>query len=115
MKGCPDSDGDGFTDNVDKCPREAETVNNVDDTDGCPDAGKVLVKLTRDRIEILDKVFFDTGKATIKPVSFALLQQVATVLKSHQEITLVRVEGHTDNAGDDDEEPRPLARARTTP
>lgn len=101
LGGCPDSDGDGFTDDKDKCPTEAETVNNVEDDDGCPDKGKVLVSLTTEKIEILEKVFFDTGKSTIKPVSFPLLQQVATVLKSHKEIAAVRVEGHTDNAGED--------------
>jgi len=100
--GCPDTDGDGFTDNVDKCPTEAETVNNVDDTDGCPDQGKVLVNLTKTKIEILDKVFFDSGKATIQAKSFPLLDQVSTVLRSHSELKKVRVEGHTDDQGPDD-------------
>ncbi len=100
--GCPDTDGDGFTDDKDKCPNEAETVNNVDDDDGCPDQGKVLVSLTKDKIEILDKVFFDTGKATIQAKSFPLLDQVATIMRSHKEIAHVRVEGHTDDQGPDD-------------
>jgi outer membrane protein OmpA-like peptidoglycan-associated protein len=100
--GCPDSDGDGFTDNVDTCPKEPETVNNVDDTDGCPDEGKVLVNLTSTKIEILDKVFFNSGKATIQNKSFALLDQVGTVLRNHAELTRVRVEGHTDDQGKDD-------------
>ncbi|HEY1099022.1 MAG TPA: OmpA family protein [Myxococcota bacterium] len=102
LKGCPDSDGDGFTDNVDKCPTEPETVNNVDDEDGCPDEGKVLVTLTKEKIVILDKVFFDTGKATIQKKSHFLLDQVATIVRSHQEIAKVRVEGHTDDVGADD-------------
>jgi len=101
-KGCPDTDGDGFTDNVDKCPNEAETVNNVDDEDGCPDQGKVLVTLTKEKIVILDKVFFDTGKATIQKKSFFLLDQVTTIVRTHQEIAKVRVEGHTDDQGADD-------------
>jgi outer membrane protein OmpA-like peptidoglycan-associated protein len=99
--GCPDTDKDGLTDNVDKCPAEAETVNNVTDDDGCPDEGKALVALTEARIEILEKVFFDTGKATIQARSFALLDQVATVLRNHAELATVRVEGHTDDKGDD--------------
>jgi outer membrane protein OmpA-like peptidoglycan-associated protein len=101
-RGCPDADKDGFTDNIDKCPAEAETVNNVADDDGCPDEGKVLVALTANKIEILDKVFFDSGKATIQEKSFALLDQVATVLRTHAELSRVRVEGHTDDKGDDD-------------
>jgi len=32
-----DSDGDGIPDSVDKCPKEAETINGIDDGDGCPE------------------------------------------------------------------------------
>lgn len=32
-----DSDGDGITDDKDKCPSEAETYNGYEDTDGCYD------------------------------------------------------------------------------
>ncbi len=32
-----DSDGDGFANDVDQCPNEAETVNQYQDYDGCPD------------------------------------------------------------------------------
>jgi outer membrane protein OmpA-like peptidoglycan-associated protein len=99
--GCPDTDKDGLTDDVDRCPADAETVNNVSDDDGCPDEGKALVALTAARIEILDKVFFDTGKATIQARSFPLLDQVATVLRNHAELARVRIEGHTDDKGDD--------------
>jgi outer membrane protein OmpA-like peptidoglycan-associated protein len=97
--GCPDPDNDkdGILDVTDKCPNEAEVVNGVDDTDGCPDQG--LVKLTKAKIEILDKVFFDFNKATIKPQSFELLNQVAFVIKNNPQIKKIRVEGHTDNKG----------------
>ncbi|MBX7116378.1 MAG: OmpA family protein [Myxococcaceae bacterium] len=33
----PDGDNDGVPDKVDRCPTEPETVNGVDDADGCPD------------------------------------------------------------------------------
>ncbi|HTM21031.1 MAG TPA: OmpA family protein [Kofleriaceae bacterium] len=33
----PDGDGDGVPDASDKCPDKAETVNQVDDADGCPE------------------------------------------------------------------------------
>jgi OOP family OmpA-OmpF porin len=33
-----DSDGDGIPDRLDKCPHEKETVNGVEDEDGCPEA-----------------------------------------------------------------------------
>jgi outer membrane protein OmpA-like peptidoglycan-associated protein len=32
-----DSDGDGFLDNADKCPREPEDFDGYEDTDGCPE------------------------------------------------------------------------------
>ena len=37
--GCPatDKDADGIVDSADRCPAEPETVNGVEDTDGCPD------------------------------------------------------------------------------
>ena len=42
---------------------------------------------------------FDTGRATIKPVSNGLLDAVAQVMKDHPELALVEVQGHTDNRG----------------
>ncbi len=101
FKGCPDSDGDGFADQVDKCPNEPEVINGVDDDDGCPDKGKTLVKLTADKIEIKESVYFATGKSAIKERSFNLLNQVSAVLKAHPEIKRCRVEGHTDSRGSD--------------
>jgi outer membrane protein OmpA-like peptidoglycan-associated protein len=101
-RGCPDTDGDGFVDIDDKCPTEPEVINGVEDEDGCPDKGKSAVKLTRDKIEILDKVYFDVNKDTIQARSFSLLDQVASVLKAHPELTTVRVEGHTDSDGKDE-------------
>ena len=101
--GCPDpdNDGDGFLDPDDKCPFEPETINGNQDDDGCPDEGKSKVRVTKTKIEILEKVFFDTNKDTIKPVSYDVLNQVALVLKSYPKITLVRVEGYTDSRGSD--------------
>jgi len=32
-----DADGDGFVDDLDRCPKEPETVNGFEDNDGCPD------------------------------------------------------------------------------
>jgi OmpA-OmpF porin, OOP family len=44
-------------------------------------------------------VLFDLGKTTIRPESGSLLDEIATVLKQHPEITRVVVEGHTDSTG----------------
>jgi large repetitive protein len=88
--GCPDTDGDGFADNVDQCPKQAEVINGIDDEDGCPDKGKSQVKLTG-----------DVNKDIIQKRSYNLLDQVASILKTHPELTKVRVEGHTDADGSD--------------
>ncbi len=100
--GCPefDNDKDGVLDADDKCPLEPEVVNGIDDQDGCPDKGVSSVRITSERIEILQKVFFDNDKDSIKPVSFNLLGQVSAALKAHPEMAKVRVEGHTDRWGD---------------
>ncbi len=102
--GCPDPDNDGdrIADEVDKCPMQPETINGVDDDDGCPDEGKTKVKVTEKKIEILEKVYFDTNKATIKQQSFNVLDQVASVLKIYTQIKKVQIEGHTDSRGRDE-------------
>ncbi|MCO4747042.1 MAG: OmpA family protein [Proteobacteria bacterium] len=56
------------------------------------------VRVSVSKIEILEKVFFNTGKATIKSQSFGLLDEVAQTLKDREDIR-VRVEGHTDSRG----------------
>lgn len=42
---------------------------------------------------------FDTGKATMKPDSAPIIEQIASMMKSAQSLKLA-VEGHTDNVGD---------------
>ncbi|MBU1241918.1 OmpA family protein [Myxococcota bacterium] len=82
---------------VDKCPNEPETYNGNEDEDGCPDELK-LIRVTVQKIELLEKIFFDYNKATIRTQSHALLNEVAKVLKSRPSMT-VRIEGHTDDRG----------------
>ena len=123
--GCPedDNDGDGLVDASDSCPDEAGPKANkgcpdkdrdgdtvVDRLDNCPDepgppenggcAKKQLVVLTEDKIEIKDRIYFKTNSDVIQQKSFALLDNVAAVLREHPQIAKVRVEGHTDNVGD---------------
>ena len=101
--GCPDpdNDGDGILDKVDQCPDLPETKNGYKDDDGCPDINPDLVVVNRDlgKIEIKQKVYFDTGKATIQDRSFPLLDEVAQVLARNPQLTKVVVEGHTDSTG----------------
>src|SRR5439155_18422038 len=90
-----DTDGDGVPDRLDNCPREKGPADNH----GCPKAKKQLVVLREDRIEILDKVYFATGKARIEKRSNKLLDQVAQVLKAHPDLLQLEVQGHTDDQG----------------
>jgi outer membrane protein OmpA-like peptidoglycan-associated protein len=127
--GCPDPDNDkdGIADKIDTCPTDPEDKDNFEDDDGCPDPdndkdgipdkddkcpnepGVVpdgcpkkynLVVVTQNKIELKQTVFFDTNKATIKRVSFALLDDVAQAMKDNPTIK-VDVEGHTDSQGND--------------
>jgi outer membrane protein OmpA-like peptidoglycan-associated protein len=94
--GCPpDTDGDSIRDDKDACPNEKGPADPDPEKNGCPKA----VRVTAGEIVILQQVQFDTGKATIKPVSDALLTEVAEVLAQHLEITQLEVQGHTDNVG----------------
>lgn len=97
--GCPDddNDGDGITDKRDRCPNKPETKNFYQDDDGCPD--KTLARLEEGRIVITDKIYFDSGKATIKPYSYAILRAVAGILQTHPAIQQLSIEGHTDDRG----------------
>jgi outer membrane protein OmpA-like peptidoglycan-associated protein len=61
-----------------------------------------LIEVTRDKIEISDKVYFDTGKATIRPESYPLLDQVLAVLQARTDLLRLRIEGHTDARGSAD-------------
>jgi outer membrane protein OmpA-like peptidoglycan-associated protein len=99
--GCPDPDNDHdrILDANDKCPNEPETYNGFEDEDGCPDKGRVVV--TKGKLEILDKIYFETDKDEIKPVSFPLLDAIAATIKGNPQIQLIEIQGHADERGDD--------------
>jgi outer membrane protein OmpA-like peptidoglycan-associated protein len=59
------------------------------------------VKITHESIQILDMVQFETAKATIKPESFGLLDEVAATILAHPEMAKIEVGGHTDSQGSD--------------
>ncbi len=65
------------------------------------EARKPKVTITREKIEILEMVYFDVGNATIQQRSYALLDQVVKVLKENPNLTKIRIEGHTDSDGSD--------------
>ncbi|MBZ0236302.1 MAG: OmpA family protein [Deltaproteobacteria bacterium] len=125
----PDNDQDGIADRVDQCPDEPEDKDGFEDDDGCPDCDDdkdgvaecpqaldkcpgvtgvppdgcqkyTMIVVTEEKIELKQTVFFDTNKATIKRVSFPLLDEVAQALQDNPTIK-VRIEGHTDSQGSD--------------
>jgi OOP family OmpA-OmpF porin len=97
--GCPDkdADGDGVVDREDNCPDEPGTAKNH----GCKE--KQLVVITEEGLDILDIVYFDTSKAIIQKRSYKLLDNVAAVIIAHPQVGKFRVEGHTDDRGNDDD------------
>ena len=78
-------------------PTSARTSPGPPDNDGCPKKYTQIV-VTQEKIELKQKIFFDTDKATIQPRSFSLLDEIGAVLKSRPTMT-VRIEGHTDSRG----------------
>jgi OmpA-OmpF porin, OOP family len=97
LQGCPatDRDNDTVADHLDNCPNEPGPPDNQ----GCPAAQKQLVVIKQDRIDIKDKIYFDSGQATIQARSNPLMDQMAKVLNEHPEIAKVIIEGHTDDRG----------------
>jgi len=91
----------------DNCPNEPGPASNH----GCPLSKKQLVAVTKEGVQILEKVEFATGKSTIAKKSLGLLDQVAAVLAAHPELGHVEVQGHTDSAGNA-EKNRALSQAR---
>ncbi len=102
--GCPeyDNDRDGIVDRDDECPDIPENFNNFEDGDGCPDSAPPrLVVIEKTHIVIHDKIYFETNKAIIQPISFALVDEIANVMLDNPNILKIQVEGHTDSVGDD--------------
>lgn len=87
-----DSDGDRIADIYDKCPNEPETYNGIEDEDGCPDRGRVIVRASK--IEILDRIYFSRGSADIKPNSLPIADAIVAVMKGNPQIQQVEIQGH---------------------
>lgn len=85
-RGCAlDSDGDGVPDYADKCP--GTPAGAKVDADGC------AVKI------VLQNVTFELNSSVLTGTSMAVLDEVATSLKSRSDIESIQVIGHTDSTG----------------
>jgi len=89
--GCPirDADGDGVEDSIDRCPDVAAGPGGKN---GCP-----MARIAGNKILILEPVNFATDQDVILSESFPVLEEVSQVLKTHPELHLVLIEGHTDS------------------
>jgi len=58
-------------------------------------------KAGKSQILIQGKVVFDTGKATIRPESDSLMQEIIKVIKENPHIKKIAIEGHTSSEGSD--------------
>ncbi len=88
--GCPDADGDNVPDHTDKCPDEKGT------NQGCPDIEKADKEFL---LSAAKNVQFETGKATLKAQSYAILEKVAQIMEKYPRYNL-NIDGHTDDTGD---------------
>lgn len=95
----PDRDGDGYIDPVDQCPDDPEDFDQVEDEDGCPESpppvqvGAMLV--------LTDQILFKFDRDEIEESSYPILDEIRDRLQSFQEVTLIEVQGHTDDVGYD--------------
>lgn len=100
--GCPedDADEDGIGDAEDACPKEPGDKSEIAEKNGCP---QFIRRITgSSEIEILKQVEFATGSARILPRSYPILDEVYRLLSVNTEITLLSIEGHTDDRGSDE-------------
>lgn len=94
----PDADGDGLADDVDLCPNEAGPAKG----DGCPEPAREpepAAAVEGEIIAIDETIQFAMSQAKILEVSFDTLSKLAALLQARPEISLLRIEGHTDSTG----------------
>jgi len=98
--GCPvDSDGDGVPDGIDQCPNTPRDARV--DKSGCPiEVNEKETQLLDTGMIRLNNVNFETGKAALKPESFAALDELGNILTQWPQLQ-IEIGGHTDSRGSD--------------
>lgn len=64
-----------------------------------PAKPKLDFQMENGHLKLPGPVVFESGKAILKPESDAVLDVVKQYLEAKPEVTLLRIEGHTDNVG----------------
>lgn len=93
LAGCPDRDGDGIADRDDRCPDKPGPAANF----GCPEIAPADREILNAAVR---NVQFATNSADLLPSSYAILDQVATLMGRYPDYKLF-ISGHTDSVGDD--------------
>lgn len=99
--GCPetDVDGDSVPDADDHCPMTPGAANATNpECGGCPASACIDASGT---IRILQRIEFENGRDVIRPASLPVLESVQAILSTTDSIRRVRIEGHTDDRGND--------------
>jgi outer membrane protein OmpA-like peptidoglycan-associated protein len=123
VAGSSDRDGDGLPDKSDACPDEAEPRRGASDMDGCPFEPSEHTELTPEPPpdvaheapsaeypvevalanaplpQIREILYFELNKMSIEPAQLAVLDLVATQLRSAPADTQLVIEGHSDSLG----------------
>lgn len=90
--GCTlDTDGDGVADYEDLCPTTPGVKANL----GCPTVTREVRKLLK---KAMHGIQFEHDKSTIKPNSYAMLDQIAQTFIDNPSYR-VEIQGHTNNIG----------------
>jgi len=99
-KGCPwpDTDGDGFLDKDDACPK----VAGVKEEKGCPAKPKeVITQEAKAQLDSFAKaIYFNSAKDTFMGGVTEKLDLIADIMKQYPDANFA-IEGHTDSDGSD--------------
>jgi OOP family OmpA-OmpF porin len=79
----------------------SDTISVMGPAPVAPPAPPKRVEVTKDHIEIREKILFEIDTANINPASHDLLDEIAKVLTENPQITKVDVIGHTSSEGAD--------------
>lgn len=99
--GCPEQDADEDTvlDPQDHCPVTPGLAAHTNpECIGCP---ALACTDPRGTIRILQRIEFETDRDVLRPESDPVLQAVREILATNDQIRKLRVEGHTDDRGND--------------
>jgi outer membrane protein OmpA-like peptidoglycan-associated protein len=95
-----DSDRDGLIDANDKCPNQPETMNGINDHDGCPDKELAFID---DRLVLDERVLFPYDSFTLEAAGEERLKTIADLYKrTGGEWKKLEIKGYADARGSQD-------------